>query len=62
MKKKIFSIFTFLIFFNSAKSQEVINHTHPANNFSKGEDLFDSDEILNITLQGNIGDLLKVIE
>lgn len=59
MKKKIFSIFTFLIFFNSVKSQEVLNHTQPANNFSKGENLFDTEGILDITLKGNIGDLLK---
>lgn len=59
MKKKILSVFTFLIFFNNAESLAVIDFQQPSIISSKNENLFDSDEVLDITLKGNIATLLK---
>lgn len=59
MKKKILSVFTFLIFFNNAESLSVIDYQQPSTLSSKDGSLFDSDEILGITLKGNMEALLK---
>ncbi len=59
MKKKIFSILIFIIFFTTAKSQSAIDNVRSNSSSSNGESFFENDEILDITLKGNIGALLK---
>lgn len=59
MNKEIVFVFTFLIFLNAAECQPIVNNAHSPISFSNGKGLFDTDEILNITLKGNMGALLK---
>jgi hypothetical protein len=59
MNKKLYTVITFIIFFTTVQSQAVIDHPRDTIISSNGESLFDSDEIFDITLTGNIAALLK---
>lgn len=59
MKKSIFSVCIVLIFSVAGKCQAIANHQVSTIISSADTSLFDSDKILEITLKGNIGALLK---
>jgi hypothetical protein len=59
MKKVIISVLSFFILGVTGKSQAVINHPASTTISSSGTGLFNSDEILDITLKGNIRELIK---